>query len=202
MIKEFQKANGLTPDGVIGKMTLAKLQEKLNISDKKQFAHFMGQCHVESGGFTISEENLNYSANRLFQIFKKYYPTLDKAKEHAYQPIKIGSRVYANRMGNGSEESMDGFKYKGRGAIQTTGKANYKAFSEYVKEDCVLNPDLLKEKYFFESAIFFFRRNNIFALCSEVDVQHITKVTERVNGGHNGLNERIAETIRYYNLLK
>lgn len=202
MIKEFQAKHGLTADGVIGKMTIAKLQEVLKISDKKQFAHFMGQCHVESGGFTVSEENLNYSANRLVQVFPKYFKNLEVAKNYAYQPIKIGSRVYANRMGNGSEESMEGYKFRGRGAIQTTGKQNYKAFSDYVGVDCVANPELLKETYFFESAIFFFRKNNIFSMCSEVDVQHITAVTKRVNGGTNGLNERIAETIHYYNLIK
>ena len=113
---------------------------------------------------TISflSENLNYSADGLLKIFPKYF---DKALALSYarNPQKIANRVYANRMGNGDESTGDGFKFKGRGYIQLTGKSNYAEFSKYIGEDCLTNPDLVSVKYPLESAAFFFTKNKLWS---------------------------------------
>jgi putative chitinase len=206
-IAEFQAVHGLTPDGVIGKNTVAKLKEALKVKTNGALAHLLGQCSVESGNFTAAVENLNYSADGLRKIFGKYFtPAL--AAAYARQPEKIANRVYANRMGNGDEKSGDGYKYRGRGAIQLTGKSNYKAFSDYIKEDCVANPDLVATKYFLESAMFFFTENNLWRFTTSVDVSMITKLSKAINLGNpnstalpHGLSERINNTNAYYKSL-
>ena len=206
-IAEFQAAHGLTADGVIGKKTISKLKEVLKIKTNEALAHLLGQCSVESGGFTASTENLNYSAEGLRKIFSKYFtPAL--AAAYARQPEKIANRAYANRMGNGDEKSGDGYKYRGRGAIQLTGKSNYKAFSDYIKEDCVANPNLVATKYFLESAMFFFTENNLWRFTTSIDVSMITKLSKAINLGNpnstaipHGLSERINHTVSYYKSL-
>lgn len=121
-------------------------------------AHFFGQTAHETGNYAAFTENLNYSADGLKKIFSKYFPN-NLAESYARQPEKIASRVYANRMGNGDEASKEGFLFRGRGALQTTGKSNYKALSEYLKKPEILtNPDLVANDFAFESALFFFRK--------------------------------------------
>jgi putative chitinase len=206
-IAEFQAAHGLENDGSIGPKTISKLKEVLKIQTNESLAHLLGQCAVESGSFTASVENLNYGADGLTKIFGKYFtPAL--ATAYARQPEKIANRVYANRMGNGDEKSGDGYKYRGRGAIQLTGKSNYKAFSDYIKEDCVANPDLVATKYFFESAMFFFSENNLWKFTTTVSTDLITKLSKAINLGNpnstgipHGLTERINNTTNYYKLL-
>lgn len=202
-IAEFQKEKSLVPDGVLGPKTLTKLSEILGVVSPEKFAHFMGQCDHESGSFNADTENLNYGAPGLMTIFKKYFPTSALANMYARQPEKIANKVYANRMGNGSEASGEGWKFRGRGAIQLTGKANYQAFSDFIKDPSIMEtPELVATKYYFESAIFFFTRNKLWSLCGTVDEASITAVTKRVNGGTNGLQDRIIKTKNYYSILK
>jgi len=156
-----------------------------------RLAHFLAQCALESTGFTATVENLNYSAQRIPQVFGKYFKGVDPTP-YAHNPAKLGNRVYANRMGNGDEASGDGFKFRGRGYIQLTGKNNYTSFSTFVGEDCVANPDLVATKYPLASAAFYFNSNRIWAICDRgADDDTVTRVTRAVNGGTAGLPERI-----------
>jgi putative chitinase len=200
-IAEFQSANGLVADGVLGKTSFIKMKELWKVTDE-QLAHILGQCHHESGGFIADSENLNYGAKGLMSVFKKYFPTAALAKVYERQPEKIANKVYASRMGNGDEKSGDGWKFRGRGALQLTGKDNYKAFTAFSKEDCVANPDLVKGKYFLESALFFFNKNGLLPLCTIVTTDSITKVSKRVNGGTHGLEDRILQTNKFYKQIK
>jgi putative chitinase len=142
-------------------------------------------------------ENLNYSADGLLKIFPKYFA--NKLNEsYARNPEKIASRVYASRMGNGDELSKDGFKFRGRGYIQLTGKDNYTKFTQFIGEDCVANPDLVATKYPLASAAFFFNSNGLWALCDKgADTAAVTAVTKRVNGGTHGLDDRLAKFNAY-----
>jgi putative chitinase len=135
-------------------------------------------------------------------IFKKYFPTEAVANQYQRQPDKIANKVYASRMGNGSETSGDGSKFKGRGFIQLTGKDNYTAFSKSIGEDCVANPDLVATKYPLASAAWFFYKNSLHKIADEgASDLVVTKVTKRVNGGTIGLPDRIKHFKEYYNLL-
>jgi putative chitinase len=176
---------------------------KYDISTPKRQACFIGQCMHESMGFKVTVENLNYSAQGLRNTFPKYFPNDAIARQYERQPQKIGSRVYADRMGNGNEASGEGFKFCGRGYIQLTGKNNYKEFSDFIGEDCVANPDLVANKYPLTSAGFFFNKNNLWVVCDKGDTKEVvTSVTKRVNGGTIGLPDRIKHFNEYYNLLK
>jgi len=180
---------GKVPAGVIAQIPAAAAE--FGITSNLRLAHFLAQCALESTGFTATVENLNYSAARLLQVFPKYFKNVD-VKAYARNPQKIGSRVYANRMGNGNEASGDGFKFRGRGYIQLTGKNNYTSFSKFVGEDCVADPDLVATKYPLASAAFFFNSNKIWAICDRgADDATVTKVTKAVNGGTHGLAARL-----------
>jgi putative chitinase len=169
---------------------------------KEQTAHFFAQTAHETGGFSLFVESLNYSADRLLQVFPKYFPTKVLAMSYARQPEKIANRVYSNRMGNGPETTGEGYKFRGRGALQTTGKSNYIALSQYLdKPEIITNPDLVATDYAFASAIFYFSKNKLWNLCTKVDDASILAVTKRVNGGTNGLSDRVAKTKKYYALL-
>jgi len=179
---------GKVPQAVIDQ--IPETAAKFGITSNLRLAHFLAQCALESAGFTATVENLNYSAQRLLQVFPKYFKGVD-VNAYARNPQKIGSRVYANRMGNGDEASGDGFKYRGRGYIQLTGKTNYQSFTNHIGEDCVANPDLVATKYPLASAGFFFNSNNIWAICDQGSSDAtVTSVTKRVNGGTHGLAER------------
>ncbi len=199
-IFRLENLRGQIPDPVIAQ--IPETSAKSNITNVLRLAHFLAQCGHESGGFTIVNENLNYSADRLKTIFPKYFPgTLSES--YAHNPVKIGSRVYANRMGNGDEASGEGYKFRGRGFIQLTGKSNYASFAEFIGEDTVANPDLVATKYPLASAAFFFNSNNIWTICDRGDSEAIvTSVTKAVNGGTIGLPDRLERFNGYYNLLK
>jgi putative chitinase len=191
---------GHVPDAVIAQ--IPDTAKKFGITNTLRLAHILGQCAHESGNFKILQENLNYSADGLKKIFGKYFPG-NLSESYAKQPEKIANRVYSSRMGNGDEASGDGYRYKGRGAIQLTGKSNYEAFDKLVEDDVVANPDLVATKYSLMSAAWFFSKNNLWALCDKgVDAASITSVTKRVNGGTHGLPDRIEKTSKFYNLLK
>jgi len=198
---DLQKKIGTTPDGKFGPGTLKAAAAFFKLTPE-QAAHFFGQCSHETGEFRLFEENLNYSADGLKRIFKKYFPADASALAYARKPEKIANRVYASRMGNGNEASGDGWKFRGRGALQTTGKDNYKQLAEHVKNPEILkNPDLVETVYAFEAALFYFTKNNVWRHCDKVDDDHILKVTRAVNGGTNGLDDRILKTKKYYGYL-
>jgi len=181
---------GKVPQAVIDQIPQAAA--KFGITTNLRLAHFLAQCALESMNFTAIVENLNYSGQRLLQVFPKYFKNVD-VNAYAKNPQKIGSRVYANRMGNGDEASGDGFKYRGRGYIQLTGKNNYQSFTDHIGEDCVANPDLVATKYPLASAGFFFSSNNIWAICDQgASDAIVSKVSTRVNGANpaHGLAER------------
>jgi putative chitinase len=173
---------------------IPNVAEKFGVTTPLRLAHFLAQCAHESGNFTAVKENLNYSADGLRKIFGKYFPTDALAAQYARQPEKIANRVYASRMGNGDEASGDGFKFRGRGYIQLTGKENYTAFDKIVEEDILANPDLVATKYPLLSAAFFFNKNGLWAICDKGDsIDVVTMVTKRVNGGTHGIEDRIAK---------
>ena len=182
---------GRIPDTVIAQIPDAA--KDFGITSNLRLAHFLAQCALESMNFTAVVENLNYSAQRLLQVFPKYFRNVD-VNAYARNPQKIGSRVYANRMGNGDEASGDGFKYRGRGYIQLTGTNNYRAFSGFIGEDCVANPDLVATTYPLASAAFYFSSNNLWPICDQGTSDAVVrKVSVRVNGADppNGLAERL-----------
>jgi putative chitinase len=248
-VKGWQTAHGLTPDGIVGDATWAKLfapvmeipepnvivspapnivpvsqafkldklkghipqsvidqipdtASKFGITNNLRLAHFLAQCGHESGGFRAVSENLNYSAKGLCGIFRKYFPSVTIALQYERKPEKIANKVYASRMGNGPEASGDGYKFRGRGYIQLTGKDNYSLFDATVPESILTQPDLVATKYPLASAAFFFKRNNLWAICDRGATPDIvTAVTKRVNGGTIGLADRQKHFTEYYKLL-
>ncbi len=199
-LKLLQERIGVIPDGSFGPATLKAAMKYFGFTPEYA-AHFFGQIAHETGGFLIFSENLNYSASGLLATFGKYF-TPELAEQYARQPVKIASRVYANRMGNGNEASKDGYTFRGRGAIQLTGKANYQAFAnDYNDSEIMINQDLVATKYSFDSAKFFFDRNNIWSLANIVTADSILAITKKINGGTNGLADRISLTNRYFTWL-
>jgi putative chitinase len=191
---------GHIPDSVITQ--IPDTAKKFGITTNLRLAHFLAQCGHESGGFKAVSENLNYSADGLVKIFGKYFNTTS-AVGYARNPEKIASKVYASRMGNGDESTKDGFKFRGRGYIQLTGKDNYKNFAKFIGEDTITNPDLVATKYPLASAAFFFDSNKLWSICDKgANEATVTAVTKRVNGGTIGLTDRIKHFNEYYNLLK
>ena len=196
----IEKLKGHIPDAVISQ--IPDTAKKFNITNNLRLAHFLAQCGHESAGFKAVSENLNYSKDGLKKVFGKYFPG-NLAESYAKQPEKIASRVYGGRMGNGDEASKEGFKFRGRGYIQLTGKANYTKFTQFIGEDCVSNPDLVATKYPLMSAAWFFNKNGLWTICDKgADQGTVTAVTKRVNGGTIGLADRIKHFKEYYNLLK
>ena len=171
---------------------------KYKINTPLRLAHFLAQIHHESAGFNVVEENLNYSAEGLLRTFKKYFAQ-EQAQEYAHNKVRIASLVYANRIGNGDEESQEGWLYRGRGYIQLTGKNNYAAFNDQVPEDILKNPDLVATRYPMLSAAWFWDHNNINEMC---DNGNVVDVTKRVNGGLNGVDDRWDLFAHYYDILK
>jgi len=167
------------------------------INTPKRIAAFLAQCGHESGGWTVFEENLNYSAQGLCTIFKKYFPTLESAQPYARKPQMIANKVYGGRMGNGPESSGDGWKYRGRGPIQLTGKDNYTSFAKEMFDDwqnVVDNPDWVTADRDFAlmSAIWFWNKNKLNVQADSGDIKLMTK---KINGGYIGLEDRI----KHYN---
>ena len=197
---KLDKLKGHVPDKVIEQ--IPDTAKKFNITTPLRLAHFLSQCGHESGGFRLVNENVNYSAAGLKGIFGKYFPG-NLSESYARQPQKIASRVYGGRMGNGAESTGDGYKFRGRGYIQLTGKDNYTRFGKFIGEDTVANPDLVATKYPLASAAFFFDSNKLWSICDKgSDNATVTAVTKRVNGGTIGLADRIKHFNEYYNLLK
>ena len=197
---KLDKLKGHIPDAVIA--MIPDTAAKFGINTPLRLAHFLAQCGHESGGFRATQENLNYSAKGLAGIFKKYFPTEAAATPYARQPQKIASKVYANRMGNGTEASGEGYKFRGRGYIQLTGKENYTAFGKSIGEDMTVNPDKVASNYALLSAAWFFSKNGLHKIADEgASDTVVTKITKRVNGGTIGLPDRIKHFKEYYHLL-
>jgi len=205
-IKKFQRKHGLVPDGIIGNFTIDKMMKVFSIRTITSMAHFLGQIAEETGNFKYGVENLNYSARGLQRIFRRYFPTREKALRYARNPEKIANYVYADKYRKtplGNTNDGDGWKYRGRGAIQITGKANYTAFAKAMKNKKILtHPEIVETDYYWETALWFFDKRNIWEKCNVISANSIKKVTLKVNGGYNGLEHRINLTFHFYKLLK
>jgi putative chitinase len=162
---------------------------------------FLAQIGVESGQLAAVEENLNYSASGLRTTFPKYFPTTALATAYARKPQKIANRVYANRLGNGNEASGDGWRYRGRGLIQITGKANYLlldngGISMPMGTDLIDEPELLAStpQYAADSAAWWWRKAGLNELADQLggsnEVEVFKRITKKINGGYNGLAQR------------
>ena len=194
----LQAKCGVSADGKWGPGTFKAARDYFKLSTA-QAAHFFGQCAHESGGFKVFQENLNYSDKGLNGTFKKYFPTIASTAGYARKPEKIANKVYANRMGNGPESSGDGYKWRGRGPIQLTGKSNYTQFAQDIgRPDVLTNPDIVATELAFESALWFFNKNGLFAIAGKgVSDAVIGQITRRVNGGTHGLDDRIKKTKQF-----
>jgi len=196
----LDRLKGHVPDTVIAQ--IPGVMEKFGVNTPLRLAHFLAQCGHESGGFRLTQENLNYSAKGLMGIFKKYFPTQALADAYARKPEKIANKVYGNRMGNGPETSGEGFKFRGRGYIQLTGKQNYTAFDAAVPDDILANPDLVSTKHALASAAWFWKKNGLNLIADTgSSTEVVTKITKRVNGGTIGLADRIKHFKEYHALL-
>jgi len=197
---KLDKLKGHVPQVVID--SIPEVASKFGINTPLRVAHFLAQCGHESGGFRVTNENLNYSAKGLMGIFKKYFPTEAIANAYQRNPQKIANKVYSNRMGNGTEASGEGYKFRGRGYIQLTGKENYTAFGKSIGVDIPSNPDSVATTYALASAAWFFSKNGLHKIADEgASDMVVTKITKRVNGGTIGLEDRIKHFKEYYHLL-
>ena len=169
-------------------VSLEKVLPKYEITTVERVAAFLAQCGHESLDFTVLQENLNYGAKGLLGLFKKYFPNEALAKQYERKPEKIANKIYANRMGNGSEESGDGWAHRGRGAIQLTGKLNYQAFANSIGltlEDAITYCATMDGAI--ESACWFWQKNKLNVIADKKDVLAMTK---KINGGTIGLEDR------------
>ncbi len=197
---DIAKLKGHVPDAVITQ--LPEVMEKFQINTPLRIAHFLSQCGHESGNFKVVNENLNYGAKGLRGIFGKYFPTDAKAAEYERKPERIANLVYGGRMGNGPEASGEGYKFRGRGYIQLTGKDNYAAFDKVVAEDTVANPDLVATKYPLLSAAWYWNSRKINTVCDQGATEEVVKkVTKLVNGGDIGLPDRLKHFKEFHSLL-
>lgn len=210
-IIEFQKDAGLVPDGIIGPNTLGALGKRLGISDV-QLANFMGQLHHETGGFKYDTENLNYSVTGLIKTFSYYRNHKGEAWEDGRSLIKkadqetIANKVYwdVNRSRShwlGNKSWGDGWKYRGRGAIQITGRYNYASFENYVGYDLIEYPERVAKELYWECALWFFEKNKLWTLADKMTVKSMSDLTRSINGGYNGVEDRIRMTRYYYYIL-
>lgn len=173
---------------------LVDVAREFDITNPFRMAHFLAQCAHESGNFKHVRENLNYSEQGLLNVFPKYFDK-NTAKLYARKPEQIANIVYECRLGNGNRNTGDGWKFRGRGFLQLTGLVNYKAFGDFIGVDLISNPDLVATKYALTSAAWFFEKKGLWKICDQgVDEATIVAVTKRVNGGTNGLADRISKT--------
>ena len=173
--------------------------ERYGIDTPIRQASFIGQCGHECGNFKILEENLNYRAETLCKIWPKRFPTLEFAKQYEKNPKKIANSVYANRMGNRDEASGDGYRFRGRGCLQTTGSANYFHAGKALGVDLIMEPDLLSTpKYAALAAGFFWHTHKLNELA---DLRDFVKMTKKINGGTIGLQDRINHINHAFDVL-
>jgi putative chitinase len=180
---------------------LPSVIDTFKITSPQVLAHFLAQCAHESGNFRYTRENLNYSADALIKTFPKYF-SKDTAQTVERKPELIANMVYSNRMGNGDKQSGDGWKFRGRGYIQLTGKSNYVAFGKYISVDLLNNPDLVASKYPLLSAAWYFEIRRLWDIAAKDSSNDTIKsLTMRINGGFHGLEERIKKTNFFITIL-
>jgi len=173
---------------------------KYDISTTQRQSSFIGQCAHESGNFRILEENLNYSATRLMAVWPSRFPSLDVADQYANNPEKLANKIYSGRMGNGNEESGEGYAYRGRGLIQMTGKEAYANCGSGLGMDLIGSPDrLLDPQYAAMSAGWFWNKHGLNILA---DAQDYTNMTKRINGGILGLDDRVMKINKVLDVLE
>jgi len=199
MITKLHDLKGKIPQEVL--LEIPEIINKFEINTPLRLAHFLGQANHESGGFRSTVENLNYSSIRLLEIFPKYFnKTL--ADLYSRKPEKIANIVYGCRMGNGDKSTGDGWKFRGRGYIQLTGRSNYIEFSKAVIQDVTSNPDLVATKYPLLSAAWFFNKTGLNLIADRGDsIDIVTMITKKINGGVHGIENRIKKFREYYSLL-
>ena len=206
-LRNLQAKVGVASDGSFGPMTANAIAAHYEWSPARA-AHMLGQLVHESNNFKSTTENLNYSANALLAVHPRYFKTKEKAPEYERQPEKIANYIYMdeNRTKNGAlgnVEEGDGWRWRGRGFLQCTGRSNYRAFASDMRVPEVMdNPTLVATDYAMESAIWFFDRNNIWRICDKgADDETIEQVTRKINGGIKGLDHRKLETKKIYGWL-
>lgn len=199
---------GQVPDTVIEQ--LPDTITKFELNTPLRLAHFLSQAADESEDFKKTSENLSYGLAALYSsdphhpaLWQHHFTSIADATPYVHNSEKIGNRIYSNRMGNGDEASGDGYKFRGRGYIQLTGKENYQIFSTAINVNLISNPDLVATKYPLASAAWFFHKNGLHTIADEGATSDVvTKITKRVNGGVIGLEKRIQEFNKFYNILK
>lgn len=178
---------------------LNKILPIYDITTIDRIAAFMGQTYVESAGYSVVHENLNYQAASLMRVWPSRFPTIEIANQYAHKPEMIANRAYADRMGNGPESSGDGWKFCGRGLIQVTGHDNYQSFADSVEMDIADVPAYLTTfEGAVQSACWFFEANNLNQFSDAWDIKTLSI---RINGGTNGLDERITQCNRIRQIL-
>lgn len=186
---DISRLKGIVPEKVLGE--LPKIIGKYEINTKLRLAHFLAQCAHESKGFKVVYEDLRYKPQRIMQVWPKIFPDLLSTKGYAFNPEALANKAYANKVGNGSEKSGDGWKFRGRGYMMLTLRGNYQRFSNYAKlPSIMINPDLVATEYPLQSAAWFWTVEK--KLNELADMNDITKITRKVNGGYNGLEDRRA----------
>lgn len=198
-LKKLQEKVGSKPDGAFGPNTARAIAKHYKLSPERG-AHLLGQASHESGGFKLTRENLNYSAETMLRVWPSRFKTLAEAEPYARNPKALADKVYSNRMGNGEGE---GHIYIGRGFLQLTGKDNYKAFASDMRLPEILqDPSLVETDYAFETALWFFEKNKLFGIADKgVNDDTIKAITKRVNGGYIGLDHRRKETRKIWGWL-
>jgi putative chitinase len=201
-MKLLQMKIGVTADGSFGPNTARAIAKHYELSPNRG-AHLLGQSHHESGGFKRTTEGLYYSTpERIQAVWPSRFPTVESAEPYAKNPQGLANKVYNGRMGN-AEGSNDGFAFAGKGFLQLTGKSNVRAFAADMKLPEVLEyPSKLADEYAFETALWFFQKNGLFAIADDgVSDESIKRITRRVNGGYHGLEDRINQTRKIHTWL-
>lgn len=198
-MKQLQKRVGVVADGAFGPNTARAIAKHYGLSSNRA-AHLLGQASHESGGFKLTRENLNYSAETMCRVWPSRFKTVEEAMPYARNPKALADKVYSNRMGNGDGE---GHVWIGRGFLQLTGKDNYKAFAADMRVPEILqDPSLVETDYAMETAMWFFDKNGLWAIADEgVNESTIKRITKRVNGGYVGLDHRLHETKKIHGWL-
>ena len=202
-MKLLQAKIGVSADGAFGPNTARAIAKHYDLSPNRG-AHLLGQSHHESGGFKRTTEGLYYSTpERIQAVWPSRFPTVESAEPYAKNPQGLANKVYSSRMGNGDEASGDGYNFAGKGFLQLTGKANVKAFAADMNLPEVLEyPSKLADEYAFETALWFFRKNGLFAIADDgVGDETIKRITRIVNGGWHGLEDRVKQTRKIHTWL-
>ena len=200
-LKMLQEKCGVEPDGAFGPNTAKAITAHFELSPERG-AHLLGQVVHESGTFRYTRENLNYSVEAMMKVWPNRFPTEESAEPFAKNPKALAENVYFGRMGNDTKEKASA--YIGRGFLQLTGYNNVRSFASDMRVPEVLdNPQLLEEDYAMDTALWFFKKNNLWKICDEgVNDDTIKSLTKRINGGYTGLSHREKETKKIYGWLK